>query len=192
MDAVKMASELIAHRPGVKLKPFSTPNLKFIGVSLPDIDGTLKVKGELKFADDMYLEDMGHGKILWSQYPHAEILSIDVSRAEKVDGVRAVLTAKDVPGRIEFGILKLDQPVLADKKVRFLGDPVALVIADSQRAASKAVKQISVRYRELEGVFSPQEAIRPEAPLLYENGNIMWKIEHTVGDIERLSALIHR
>lgn len=186
IDAVKMASELINHQKCRESKTSSaSPGSNFIGVSLPDIDGSLKVKGELKFADDIYVADMGYGMIFWSEYPHAEILSIDTSKAEKMEGVRAVLTAKDVPGRNGLGMLKPDQPVLVDKKVRFTGDPVALVIADSREVAREATKMISVKYRELKGVFSPQEATKPEAPLIHEHGNIMRKIHHSLGDIEK-------
>jgi CO/xanthine dehydrogenase Mo-binding subunit len=143
------------------------------------------VKGELEFADDIYIEDMGYGKILWSEYPHAEILSIDTLKAEKMKGVRAVLTAKDISGRNRLGLLNPDQPVLADKKVRFLGDPVALVIADSKEVAREASKKISVKYRELKGVFSPQEALRSEAPLIHEKGNIVRQTCHSSGDVEK-------
>ena len=186
IDAVKRASEWINNPKSFEVKTFPTPpDFNFIGLSLPDIDGTLKVKGDLKFADDIYVEDMGYGVIFWSEYPHAEILSIDTSEAKKVNGVRAVLTAKDVPGRNGLGMLKPDQPVLVDKKVRFMGDPVALVIADSREIAREASKMISVKYRELKGVFSPQEALRPEAPLIHEQGNIMRKMRHSLGDVER-------
>lgn len=186
IEAVKMASELIHHPRSLKLKTSSvSPDFDFIGASLPDIDGPLKVRGGLKFADDIDFEDMGYGKILWSGYPHAEILSVDTSKAEKMKGVRAVLLAKDIPGRNGLGNLIPDQPVLVDKKVRFLGDPVALVIGDTQEEAEEAYKTISVKYRELEGVFSPQEALDPQAPLIDEKGNIARRIHYSLGDVEK-------
>jgi len=186
IDAVKKASELMRdqqdHEP--KISSGASDDIS-IGDSLPDIDGSLKVKGELKFADDISMKDMGYGMILWSEYPHAEILSIDASEAEKMKGVRGVFTAKDIPARNGFGFLMPDQPVLADKKVRFLGDPVALIIADSQKIAKKARDRVSVQYREMKGVFSIQEALDPEAPPLHEGGNITRQILHSVGDIEQ-------
>lgn len=186
IDAVQLASELIhgkLHPEGKPPPPSS--DFTFIGASLSDIDGSLKVKGELKYADDLYMEDMGYGAILWSEYPHAEILSIDTSKAEKMEGVRTVLTAKDIPGRNNFGHINPDQPVLAEKKVRFRGDPVAFVIADTRQKAEEACQKILVQYRELPGVFSPQEALRPDAPLIYEKGNVMRRIRHCRGDAEK-------
>lgn len=186
IDAVEMASELINYQKSPKPNTFSaSDDSKFIGVSLSDIDGSLKVRGKLEFADDILLEDMGYGMVLWSEYPHAEILCIDTLEAEKMKGVRAVLTAKDVPGRNGFGILRADQPVLVDKKVRFFGDPVALVIANAREEAKEACKMISVKYRELEGVFSTQEALKPEAPFIHDQGNIMRQIHHSLGNIEK-------
>lgn len=189
LDAVNMASDLLTGRGTPQSIPGSpSPDGKYLGASLPDVDGLLKVRGELKFAADMFLEGMGYGKILWSTHPHAEILSIDTSRAEAMDGVRAVLTAKDIPGKNGFGDFGGDQPVLADKKVRFLGDPVALVVADSEAVAMEACKAIAVEYRKLKVVSSPQEALRPGAPLVHERGNIMRQLRHRVGDVEKAFA----
>jgi aldehyde oxidoreductase len=186
IEAVKIASELMRQQQASKSEPLSAlPSFSCIGHSFPDIDGPLKVKGELKFADDISIEGVGYGAILWSQHPHAALLSIDTSRAEEMKGVRAVLTARDIPGRNGHGLLRPDQPVLADKKVRYMGDPVALVIADSYAIAKEASEKISVEYRELKGVFSPQEALNPDASLIHDQGNTMRKIRHTVGDIEK-------
>lgn len=185
IDAVKMASELMGQRQSPKpAVPSDVSPDDSIGLSLPDIDGTLKVKGELKFADDIRLDGIGHGAIFWSQHPHAEVLSIDTSKARRIKGVRAVLTAKDIPGCNGQGMLRPDQPVLADKKVRYMGDPVALVIADSNEIARAACKKITVEYKELKAVFSPQEALNVDAPFIYDQGNVMRKIRHTVGNVE--------
>lgn len=186
IDAVRLASDLIHQRQSLKPKRFAASDgFNLIGASVQDIDGPLKVKGELRFADDLILDDMGYGKILFSRYPHAEIVSIDTSKAEKAAGVRAVLTAKDIPGQNSFGILIPDQPVLADKKTRFRGDPVAFVVADTRKEAEEASKMISVEYEELKGVFSPQEALRPDTPLIHEKGNVMRRLDHSVGDVEK-------
>ena len=186
IEAVRTVSELMNQRQSEKSKLVSaSTHFKFIGLSLPDVDGFLKVKGELRFADDISLEDLGYGAILWSQYPHAEIVSIDTSKAEKLKGVRAILTAKNIQGCNSFGILRPDQPVLAEKKVRFLGDPVAFVVSDSKEIAKEASRMISVQYHELEGIFSPQEALRPNAPLIHEKGNLLRHLCHSLGDIRR-------
>jgi CO/xanthine dehydrogenase Mo-binding subunit len=186
IEAVRIASELMNQRQSAKSKLVSaSSHSKLIGLSLPDVDGFLKVKGALRFADDISLADMGYGAILWSQYPHAEIVSIDTSEAEKLKGVRAVFTSKNIPGCNSFGVLKPDQPVLAEKKVRFLGDPVAFVISDSREIAKEASRMISVQYHELEGIFSPQEALKPNVPLIHEKGNLLRRLCHSRGDIRR-------
>jgi aldehyde oxidoreductase len=194
IQAVKTASELMNRRQPMKPKPiWTSPCSNMIGLSLPDVDGSLKVKGELRFADDISLQEMGQGAILWSQYPHAEILAIDTSKAQKTEGVRAVLTAKDVPGRNGFGLLRPDQPVLAEEKVRFLGDPVAFVVSDAKEIAREACRAISVEYRELGRNSSPHEALRPEAPPIHDRGNILRHMRHATGDIDQAfseSALI--
>jgi CO/xanthine dehydrogenase Mo-binding subunit len=184
IQAVRTASEWMNRRRPVKTEPTSTSlHFNFVGLSLPDVDGLLKVKGELIFADDISVAEMGYGAILWSQYPHAEILSIDTSKAGKLEGVRAVLTAKDIPGRNGFGLLMPDQPVLAEKKVRFLGDPVALVVSASEEIARKACRAISVEYRELGRNASPHESLRSGAPPIHSTDNVLRHIRHAIGDI---------
>ncbi len=183
IEALKRAAAVIKQQEASQPVPPVSERPGGIGRSLPDIDGARKVMGTLTFTDDMSCEAMGYGAILWSRYPHAELLSVDTAGAVGMAGVRAVLTAKDIPGSICYGLLRPDQPVLAEKKVRFLGDPVALVIADSPEKAREARKKIAVQYRELAGVFSHQDALQPEAPSVHEQGNIMRHFRHTVGDV---------
>lgn len=186
IEALKIASASPGQQPTLQppLRDLSA-RPGYIGISLPDIDGALKVTGELRFTDDVSLEAMGYGAIVWSQCPHAEVLTIDTSKARTMAGVRAVLTAQDIPGIKGFGLFRPDQPVLAEKKVRFLGDPVALVVADSREIASTASHLISVQYKKLQGLFSPQDALRPDAPFIHEQGNIMRHFLHRVGDIDK-------
>jgi len=125
------------------------------------------------------------GKILWAAHPHAEVLSMDAARAEAMPGVACVLTAKDVPGRNGFGMMVPNQPVLCDTRVRFLGDALALVFAESATEAEAALAAIRVEYRELEIVDSPRRALDPEAPKLHERGNICRHMSRNVGDLEK-------
>ena len=150
---------------------------------MTDIDGAAKVKGSLPFADDLYLENMLYGKIVWSEYPHAEILAIETESAKAVAGVAAVLTAKDIPGPNAMGPVKADQLVLCSNRVRFLGDMVAVVFAETPAQAELSAGQVKVLYRELPGVFSPSAALRTDAPQLHPQGNIVKKLVHEVGDI---------
>jgi CO/xanthine dehydrogenase Mo-binding subunit len=148
------------------------------------VDGLPKVLGKAKFAADLAFPNMLHAKVLRSPHPHARILGIDTSKALALPGVAAVLTAKDVPGRNRYGILVKDQPVLAEEKVRFAGEAVAIVAAASERLAEEALSLIEVRYEELPVVSSPLEAMREDAPRVHEDGNILHWRKIRKGDVE--------
>jgi len=155
-----------------------------VGESVLRIKSIDKVTGVTKFADDLYAPDMLYATALRSEYPHAKLLSIDVEAARQVPGVVAVLTAQDIPGLNRFGLIHADQPVLADDRVRFMGDAIAAVYAETLPAAREALGKITVKYEELEVISTPQRAMEPDAPQLHEGGNILahWRIR--TGDIE--------
>jgi CO/xanthine dehydrogenase Mo-binding subunit/aerobic-type carbon monoxide dehydrogenase small subunit (CoxS/CutS family) len=178
VEAVKLASRWLRN-PEEKVDLFSTG----LGKSIIDTDGVAKVKGSLPFADDLCLENMLYGKIVWSEYPHAEILGIKTEFAKTVAGVVAVLTDKDVPGLNGMGPVKADQPVLCSDRVRFVGDMVAVVFAETPAQAELGAGLVKVSYRELPGVFSPSAALQADAPQLHQQGNICNKLVHEVGDI---------
>ncbi|MBN2257345.1 MAG: molybdopterin-dependent oxidoreductase [Anaerolineaceae bacterium] len=142
------------------------------------------VTGKKQYADDLLMEDMLYGKVLWSAHPHAEILSIDTSEAEALPGVRAVITAKDIPGKNQSGIVIRDQPAIAEKKVRYIGDSVASVFADRPEIAAEALGRIKVEYKVLPGVFSPLDAAKPDAPKVHEKGNLLHRVSIVRGDVE--------
>ncbi|MCL5611537.1 MAG: molybdopterin-dependent oxidoreductase [Chloroflexi bacterium] len=146
------------------------------------------VTGRLFYGDDLYPEGVLHGKILWAAHPHANILSIDTSEAEQVPGVAAVLTARDVLGKNQCGIVFRDMPAFADKKVIFIGDPVASVFAETPEIAEAALGKIRVEYEVLPGVFSPQEAAQPDAPQIKEKGNLCHKSAIVRGNVEEAFA----
>ena len=127
---------------------------------------------------------MLHGALVWSAHPHAEITALDVEPALALPGVRAVLTARDVPGHNGMGSLVADQPVLCSDRVRFLGDVVAVVVADSEAEARTAAETVTVVYRALPGVYSPQQGLEPGAVKLHEGGNTCKHLLHEVGDIQ--------
>ncbi len=106
---------------------------------------------------------------------HALITELDVSAAEAEPGCVRVFTAKDIPGRNRHGIINKDQPLLAEDKVRCVGEAIALVAAESPEAAKRALKKIRIRYRDLPMVLDPEEAIRPGAPEVHESGNLLVK-----------------
>jgi CO/xanthine dehydrogenase Mo-binding subunit/aerobic-type carbon monoxide dehydrogenase small subunit (CoxS/CutS family) len=146
------------------------------------------VTGATKYGDDLEPEGVLYGKILWSAHPHAEILSIDTSEAEAMEGVALVVTAKDIPGENVAGIIHLDQPAIADDKVRYIGDSLAAVFAEAPGIAAAALKRIKVDYRPLPGVFTPEEAARPDAPKVHEKGNLMHHAQIVRGDVEAAFA----
>jgi len=157
---------------------------RWIGKPVPRKDGMGKVTGETKFFSDMELPNMLWACVARSKYPHALIKRINTAKAEAVPDVVTVLTSKDVPGLNGFGIIVPDQPVLCFDKVRYLGDALALVAAESKEAAEKAAQLVQVEYDPLPVVSDPLEAMKPGAPRIHENGNIQRHATVRVGDVE--------
>lgn len=139
-----------------------------IGAPVPRIEGPEKVTGRAQYAADISLPGMLWGKILRSPVPHARIKSIDGSRARRLPGVHAVVTGRDVPGHYMGKILR-DMPVLCWDRVRYVGDRVAAVAAESPEIAEEAIRLVEVKYEELPAVFDPLEALEPTAPQLHDN-----------------------
>jgi len=128
-----------------------------VGKSVVRLDALEKVTGKAKYCTDVKLPGMLHAKVLRSPYAHARIIRIDTSKAERLRGVRAVITGKDVP-ETRYGTFVLDQHVLARNVVRYIGDSVAAVAADTVDIAEEALRLIDVKYEELSGIFDVQEA----------------------------------
>ncbi|MEH7546400.1 MULTISPECIES: xanthine dehydrogenase subunit D [Bacillaceae] len=147
-------------------------------------DGPEKVTGRMKYLTDLTFPNMLYGKILRSTEPHAEILSISVDEAEQLPGVRAVVTYKDVPGLNGFGLIFPDQPVLCEDRVRYVGDALAAVAADTKEIAEQAIRLIRVEYKKLPVVDSPEKSLQPDAPLLHPGGNILHHPYFKKGDVE--------
>ena len=141
-----------------------------VGKRVASEGGQGKVSGQTMYPADIVLPGMLWGKVLRSPLPHARILSIDTSRAERVPGVRAVITGKDTAG-MRVGRLIYDVPSLAEDKVRFVGERVAAVAADDPETAEEALALIDVEYEELPAVFHPLEAMEPGSPLVHEEGS---------------------
>jgi len=141
--------------------------LKYVGQSVLRVDGVGKVTGFTRYTDDLKLSGMLYADIKKSPYPHAKILKINISKAKKLSGVKVIITGKDVPNRV--GLYIEDKTFLAIDKVRFIGEPVAAVAAESEEIAEEAVSLIEVDYEELPAVFSPLDGIKPDAPLIHED-----------------------
>lgn len=168
--------------------------LRVVGTSVVGHDFEEKVQGALAYADDWRMPGVLHGKLVRAQLPSARILSIDASDATKLPGVRAVLTAADVPlneVREEasgLGLQPVSMPVLASDRVRYHGEPVAVVAAEDPAVAERAAELVIVEYEDLPGVFDPEAALEPGAPSVHEDGNglVTWRFER--GDVEAAIA----
>jgi xanthine dehydrogenase molybdenum-binding subunit len=158
-----------------------------VGRALPNPDALAKITGRARFTDDYWFPGMLFARTLRANLPHARILSIDTRKARHLPGVRAVLTHRDIPGRNRHGLVSIDWPVLCDDKVRYWGDAVALVAADSEEAASEALQLIEVKYQPLPPVSDPVAALLPGAPRVHDefpDGNLLKHIQVDKGDIE--------
>ncbi len=165
--------------------------LSVIGKPRRRVDGRAKVVGQLRFADDLSAPRMVHCKLLRSPHPHAVVESVDAEKARTHPGVHLVLTGSDFP--VPFGIMPvaLDEYPLARGRVRFVGDPVAAVIARDEQTATEALDLVEVRYRILPTIGSPEEALETPDPRIHdygEQGNIHRNQAYEFGDVEEALA----
>ncbi|MFC2026053.1 xanthine dehydrogenase family protein molybdopterin-binding subunit [Chloroflexota bacterium] len=164
-----------------------------IGKSVKRIDAVAKVTGEALYPGDINMPDQAYMKILFANRPHAIVKKIDTSKAEKLDGVIAVFTAKDVPVN-EYGLIIPDQPVLCGPgsskpftdRVRFIGDQVAVIVAESEEIAAQGRDLIKVKYQDLPVVTDPLESMLDGAPLLHpeRDSNIFSHYQIRKGDVD--------
>lgn len=161
--------------------------LKAVGRPVPPQEVRDKVTGRAKFTDDYVFPGMLVGRTLRAAYPHARILSIDTSKARALPGVHAVLTHADIPGDNIHGLIYDDWPALAGDKVRYMGDPVAVVAAEDEDTVARALELIAVEYEPLPVVGDPEYARSADAPLVHEDradGNLLKHIKVRHGDID--------
>ena len=144
------------------------PEYDILGTSIPRLGGVERVTGAPIYGIDLSLENALSGGVLRSEYAHAKIVSIDTSEAKAIPGVHAVVTAADAPD-IRYGRTYIDRYMLAKNRVRYMGDPVAAVAAESQAIVKQALKKIKVVYEPLPVVTDPEEAMKPTAPTLHED-----------------------
>ena len=153
---------------------------RHVGRCSADTDGAAKVTGTLPFTADRADRETLYGAFVWSAYPHARILSVDISPAEAAEGVAGVLTAKDVPGRNTYGTFNPEQPVFCDDEVNFLGDIIAMVVAETEAQARAAAKLVKVEYEPLPGVFEIDDSYR------LGGRQIIRTIDFSCGDLEEV------
>ncbi len=153
-----------------------------VGESVERPDSAPKVKGEFQYGSDLRREGMLFGATVRSPHPHARIAGIDTGAAKKMSGVKAIITANELPTRELFGLMKLDQPVLASGKVRYVGEPIAIVAAETAEEARLAARAIAVRYEPLPPITDPVAALQPNAAKLHQKGNVIEDVLVEHGD----------
>lgn len=181
------------------LPPVELPDLRVVGKPLRRVDALGKAVGSTVYAGDFSMPNMLHGKVFRSSQPSARIKRLDVSKARELPGVICVLTAKDLPDAKlvtdmpgQTGQKRragTDAPVLASEVIRYRGEPIALVAAETLDIAEQALERIEIEYDTLPGVYDPLEAMKPGAPVVYEPDNIVatWKIRK--GDVQAGMAM---
>ncbi|HEY7627591.1 MAG TPA: xanthine dehydrogenase subunit D [Ilumatobacteraceae bacterium] len=145
-------------------------------------DGMVKAQGAFAFAGDLSADGFLWGATLRSPHPYARIRNIDLSAAWKIDGVAAVITADDVPGKPTYGLISQDQPVFATDVVRYIGEPVAAVAADHPETCRRALEAIVVDYEVLPGLFDPEQAIDGSVAPIHPDGNVIRHQRIITGD----------
>ena len=163
----------------------SKKNFKTIGKAIPRVDSFDKVTGRALYAADYNANNQIYGYVKYADCPHADILSIDTSEAKKLPGVRAVLTHEDIPGEKSFGSVVANQMALCYDRVRYYGDVVALVAADTAEQAEQAAALIKVEYKELPVVSDAREGLKKSAYKIYKDGNLCTHHKVRRGDIAK-------
>jgi len=160
---------------------------RYVGKNLLKVDARDKVSGKAIYPDDIYFDNMLYLKIKRAVHPHAYLRKLNVSKAEKLPGVVKIITSADIPQVKNFGLIIKDQPVLVGigQKMRYMGDALAIVIAESKEIASNAVGLIEVEVEELEVISDPLRAMEKDAPLIHQEGNILATHYLEKGDIKK-------
>ncbi|MGZ3614247.1 MAG: molybdopterin-dependent oxidoreductase, partial [Thermodesulfobacteriota bacterium] len=172
-------------------KEVAVSDYSVVGKRVSRTDSVPKVTGETKYSADLYLPGMLYAKVLRSPYAHARILNIDISRAEKLPGVRAIITGKDaIPYRWGVFAYTRDMQFLPTDKARFFGQEVAAVAAVSEEIAQEAVNLIKVEWEPLPHVLDPEQALLEGAPQIHDDkpGNVSVRIFVNEGNVERALA----
>jgi CO/xanthine dehydrogenase Mo-binding subunit/aerobic-type carbon monoxide dehydrogenase small subunit (CoxS/CutS family) len=162
VDAVQDAGRLMREKPA---RPGNSAN----DAPLRQQEAVPKVTGRLKYADDIFWDNMLYGKVLFSEEPHARLIGLDTAAAERIPGVAGVITAGNIPGAAKIGLIVRDQPALVavGGLIRSIADPIAAVFAESRSTAEQALDAIAVDYQPLPGVFDETEAAGDGAPAVH-------------------------
>jgi selenium-dependent xanthine dehydrogenase len=171
IDAVLLVAKIFRENIDIPQKSFTG----VLGENMHRIDAISKTLGEAEYVDDMYVDNMLYGSTVRSSHPRAIVKHIDIENAKSMDGVKAVITAKDLPGKKKIGHIQQDWDVLISEgdTTRYLGDAIVLIAATSKEVLEAAKKAVEIQYEVLEPITTPSDALKKDAPLLHENGNIL-------------------
>ncbi|MCL4560900.1 MAG: molybdopterin-dependent oxidoreductase, partial [Chloroflexi bacterium] len=189
IGAVQAAAEAMRTGQAVRspeIPPSSRPP-KAVGTLVPRLDGVAKVTGKAIYSDDIQFEGMLQARVKRAMVPSAIVLKIDTSKAKALPGVKAVLTAADIPGEHNHGLVIFDWPVMVGvgEKVRTVGDAVAIVAAETREIATQALDLIEVEFQPLPVISDPVQAHQPDAPAIHPNGNLLDHIKVRKGDMQQ-------
>ena len=160
-------------------------DFNWVGRKIIRKDGREKANGSLAYMGDKTMGGMLYAKLKHPPVPHALIKKIEYARAQNLPGVVRIITAKDVPGINRHGLIVKDQPVICADCVRYLGDTVAVAVAETEEIAEAALHLIEVEYEQLPSVLTAAQAIQKDAVRIHPDGNIIIHYEHTQGDLEK-------
>lgn len=187
--AIQAAAHSLRTGEQVAPPPYVLPSspLAAVGTFQPRPDAVAKVTGKAIFTDDLHFEGMLHARAKRAEIPHAIVKHIDVSQARQLPGVVAVLTADDIPGQHTHGVVIHDWPTMIGigERVRYVGDCIAIVAAETREIASQALSLIEVEYEAQPVVSNPVQARQPDAPALHPAGNLLKHIKVRKGDVDQ-------
>lgn len=187
INAIQSAADKINHGTPIEYPTFDFEGeLEVVGQVVQRPESVAKVNGKAVFTDDIQFADMLYGATLRAGIPHGIVKKLDVTRAKQLEGVHTVLTADDIPGRVNHGLVIQDWPALVGpgEKVRYVGDALAIVAAETQEISNRAVELIEVEYEPLPVIADPVEAMDADAPKVHEGGNLLKHIKVDKGNIE--------
>ncbi len=182
IDAIILASSILRGEADIHYEPITGIGQRAIRVDVP-----AKAGGYGQYVDDLYFDGMLYGSAVRSAYPRARVLSIDAEKAKALEGVRAVLTAEDIPGKNKIGHIKKDWYTLIPKGgiTKYLGDAIVLIAAESREILEEAKKLVEIEYEELEGVYTAMDALKEDAPQVHSDGNIVAHDRILRGDADK-------
>lgn len=165
-------------------------DLKTVGKNIKRRDALEKVTGKAIYPADIYLDNMAYGYTIRSKKASG-LIRINIEEAEKKPGVIKVFTHRDVPGKNHHGVLFKDHEVFSSKKVRQIGEPIALIVAESIEIAKEAANLVDIQYEEIQGVFDPLEAMKENAPRVHDRSNIVYHYKLRKGNIDEAIQECH-